>query len=775
MSRLTAKDFDPAVMKLFDQYVHGQLSRRDFISSAGKYAVGGATGASLLAVLAPSFAAPVVAPADARIKISSQEFPSPTGNGTVRAYVAEPAKAAGKLPVVLVVHENRGLNPHIEDIARRLALDGFIAVAPDALFSLGGYPGNVGAPVPVTPVVPVAAPAAGGYRGRTSPGIAHGIDPMVPDVPGTVLSPAEEIAYQKWRATMPARLQETRDYDLKGFWKKNPNFSLDAPGQHMTDEFKLPTHDTFSNESKYYNPETARYGGRWIDRGNDTWDFVPNDPSHKRAIREVGGERVSVPDEPAGAPGLTKPGNADAGATPTSGDPAADNIRKQGGVDRQKAEADIAKADRDAQIAQQRDEDQRLIDADFQERRAAAQQRLDAATSKFEQESHLVDPRLRPGEMTKARLSVIFGGLGAAQRSAGGGSSTNEALQQIQKKWDDDTARQKANIDTMHDKVLLARTGLKDVDEARSALTAAADARALAQYNAAIKFGEAKLKRLGIPQAEIDTDQRLLTLKAARAQAALKAQEEQDKHNLVQARIALLRHKAAGGSGGGPSRKEDEAIQKQVSEYERRTEGKGINVRGKVDTISGIQALRQQLRDAKESGDGGKMRAAAIAVQEKAGNLLSGGKTTNFQGHLIESPKTLQDTIQEQIGKFTGNPTAGKAYMKSLEDLLNTVEGPHLEDVDRARQEDVDRLLGPGGVARTEKAKANAMNLIASRYRAVRNPDGTPRYEEGKAGADPKGDDMLEQAKAAIKPNSGATPKQRANAAAYIKRRLGAR
>jgi carboxymethylenebutenolidase len=142
MPRLTASDFDPEVLRLFDQYVHGQITRRGFLASAGKYAVGGATAASLLTALSPSFAAQVVAPEDARIKARYIEYPSPQGYGAARGYLVEPARLAGKAPTVLVVHENRGLNPHIEDIARRLALDGFIAFAPDALFPLGGYPGD---------------------------------------------------------------------------------------------------------------------------------------------------------------------------------------------------------------------------------------------------------------------------------------------------------------------------------------------------------------------------------------------------------------------------------------------------------------------------------------------------------------------------------------------------------------------------------------------------------------------------------------------------------
>ncbi|MGX4642847.1 dienelactone hydrolase family protein [Massilia sp. SYSU DXS3249] len=140
MTRLTAHDFDPEVLQLFDGYVHGRLSRREFLAGASRYAVGGLTAAGLLAQLSPSFAAPLVLPDDSRLKTSRVQFPSPKGYGTVSGYLALPAHARGKLPAILVVHENRGLNPHIEDVTRRLALEGFMAYAPDALHPLGGYP-----------------------------------------------------------------------------------------------------------------------------------------------------------------------------------------------------------------------------------------------------------------------------------------------------------------------------------------------------------------------------------------------------------------------------------------------------------------------------------------------------------------------------------------------------------------------------------------------------------------------------------------------------------
>jgi len=143
MPRLTSADFAPEVLKLFDQYVHGGISRRGFLDSAGKYAVGGMTAVGLLEALSPNFAqAQQVKPTDARIVASTLAFDSPQGYGKASGYLVKPAQAAGPLPAVLVIHENRGLNPHIEDIARRLALAGFVAFAPDALFSLGGYPGD---------------------------------------------------------------------------------------------------------------------------------------------------------------------------------------------------------------------------------------------------------------------------------------------------------------------------------------------------------------------------------------------------------------------------------------------------------------------------------------------------------------------------------------------------------------------------------------------------------------------------------------------------------
>jgi carboxymethylenebutenolidase len=142
---LEANQFPRPVLGLFDRYVHGQIDRRAFLEQAAVYATATMSAGAMLAALRPDFAhGQTIDAKDARIAISGIDIPSHQGSGTIRAYVAKPAGvAAGKrLPVILVAHENRGLNPHIEDIARRLAVAGYIAVAPDALTALGGYPGD---------------------------------------------------------------------------------------------------------------------------------------------------------------------------------------------------------------------------------------------------------------------------------------------------------------------------------------------------------------------------------------------------------------------------------------------------------------------------------------------------------------------------------------------------------------------------------------------------------------------------------------------------------
>ena len=143
MNRMTAKDFDQELLDLYDFYAHGKISKREFLDKAGKFAVGGVTAMALLSMLSPNYAmAEQVSFNDPDIVPEYITYPSPNGHGEVRGYQVKPANATGPLPAVLVIHENRGLNPYIEDVARRVAKAGFLALAPDGLTSVGGYPGN---------------------------------------------------------------------------------------------------------------------------------------------------------------------------------------------------------------------------------------------------------------------------------------------------------------------------------------------------------------------------------------------------------------------------------------------------------------------------------------------------------------------------------------------------------------------------------------------------------------------------------------------------------
>lgn len=142
-SRKQAHEFDQELLDLYDYYVHGQIDRRGFLSRAAKFAVGGLTAVALLDLLSPQYAlAEQVRADDPRVVSEYRKFPSPDGSGEGRGLLVRPKDAKGKRPTVLVIHENRGLNPYIEDVARRLATQGFIAFAPDALYPLGGYPGT---------------------------------------------------------------------------------------------------------------------------------------------------------------------------------------------------------------------------------------------------------------------------------------------------------------------------------------------------------------------------------------------------------------------------------------------------------------------------------------------------------------------------------------------------------------------------------------------------------------------------------------------------------
>jgi len=143
MNRPPASQFDQELLDLYDDYAHSRIGRRDFLDRAAKFAAGGLTAAALLEILSPNYAwATQIPKDDPRLKTETAEYDSPKGAGKMKGYLAKPAATTGKHPGVIVVHENRGLNPYIEDVVRRVAVEGYLAFGPDALTPLGGYPGD---------------------------------------------------------------------------------------------------------------------------------------------------------------------------------------------------------------------------------------------------------------------------------------------------------------------------------------------------------------------------------------------------------------------------------------------------------------------------------------------------------------------------------------------------------------------------------------------------------------------------------------------------------
>lgn len=265
-----------------------------------------------------------------------------------------------------------------------------------------------------------------------------------------------------------------------------------------------------------------------------------------------------APDELDKIAAMAAPSVVPAGPVPGAGViPGGEEVAKaQGIVDTEKAKANEATAQQIAAIAKEADEDARLERADYLERRKAAEADLGARTKAY-QDAKMVDPNTKRSGF-KSTLARIFGGLGAAFRSAGGGDSNNHVLAQMQQQWENDAEIQRANIAALRDQAVMARTRLGDVDEGRRSMMRDADARLLAKYDGALKQGEAQLKAQGVPQAQIDQDQRILALRAAQVAAKARSQKEDDQHALTQARIEAMKAKAArdrakaAGRGGGP-------------------------------------------------------------------------------------------------------------------------------------------------------------------------------------------------------------------------------
>jgi len=328
---------------------------------------------------------------------------------------------------------------------------------------------------------------------------------------------------------------------------------------------------------------------------------------------DVAPDLAAAPEEAPVAPDVTT------GLPPVQGTPAAaanaaeaEALAKRQGeedIERRRIEAETAR--RSAEAAREADEDARLSQADYLQRRQAAEQDLDAKTKAYET-TKLVDPRTK--NKGKAVLSVIFGGLGAAFRSAGGGDSSNHALTNLQKQWHDDTELQKANIAALKDSAVQARTRLGDVEEGRNRMRRDADARLASKYNLALRQGEQQLKDRGVSQAEIDADARILKLREGQAAARAKALQAEDQHALQQARIEQMKRK--GGTPGDLQTAQIRVMNARAAVLERKGKGGGGGGGARGGGVGGAD-VAQHLIDNPGDIPGAKRLAASKGVGSK--------------------------------------------------------------------------------------------------------------------------------------------------------------
>ena len=306
---------------------------------------------------------------------------------------------------------------------------------------------------------------------------------------------------------------------------------------------------------------------------------------------------------------------------------------QQGEQDAKKAAIEAATAKQMADDAKAADQEAALTQADYLQRRQQAEGELDARVKAYES-TKLTDPREKTNGL-KATLAVIFGGLGAAFRSAGGGDSHNTALTSLQKRWDDDTAIQKANIAALRDQSVMARTRVADIDEGRRRMQRDADARLVAKYNTALKQGESQLKNQGVPQAQIDADKRMLQLKEGRMKAEVQARKDEDAHALAQAHAAAL---ARRGTASTDSDAKTRLMNARAALLEKKAKGGGGKGGGAAHAEVGAE-VAQYLIDHPGDTPGARRLAAGRVDGKEFDKIVNQTKPTGEQSKAAEFGK----------------------------------------------------------------------------------------------------------------------------------------
>ena len=523
--------------------------------------------------------------------------------------------------------------------------------------------------------------------------------------------------------------------------------------------------------------------------------YIGEGPAAPVDLDAIATQAAPVPPEV--GPGATKMPK-DASLSPAA-------IDKQATLDKETATINAATAERTAQEAQHADENDRLAYADYLERRKAGEDALANAT-KAAQKAELVDPRSKtPG--WRSALAVIFGGLGAGLSAAGGGDATNRGLQTLTKKWDDDLELQKANIGRLKDNVAMARTGLRDMDDARQAMRTEANARTLGRYNLAIKQGEAQLRKLGVPAADIAADQRLAALRAARAKVEAQAIKDNDEHNLAVAKAKWYGSKsqrnAKGGGAAGAARAGATAdASADVTQYLIDHPGDvpgAQRLAGNLAREGKLKDPAKVVRDANTATKETESQATS-AQQGKAGlRAVDEIRKLNY----VPTREDIQRWMTNQRVVYAAEGGGAKGAIFTGLQFIPGVPQSEVEGLSPDAQQyfaNVRRLMEPlaraksgaaisatewtnfynqygpnskGGLAAAEAELRDRFKISGVAGRKI---DGSAAPEGGGKPAKAErpqmsDDEKLTEAKAAIKKDSGATDAQKRNAAAYIKSR----
>ncbi len=605
-----------------------------------------------------------------------------------------------------------------------------------------------------------------------------------PFVPSTQLSPDQETSYQAWKATLPQNLQSEDDYDLRGFYQKNPTFSAADPAQHMTDEFKLPNHKTFSDESRYYNAQTAPYGGHWTREGNNDV-FVPNDLSKKQKIVETPDEQDPTAVQP--AQGTTPPGPpslADLGPPPErpklTGDPTKDNqanlefgqklsdyqvalAKKQGEF---QAHADSIAKERATREA---DEERRVVaerqrqQQEFQARQAARQQQIDDAVK--EKQAAYTDLKNPEGQSFADKIgdaiAIALGAIGQGYMLKGHvAGAQNEGLNAVNKKIEQDHQRKVERLKAASDAVLEARYGFKDAADNQRAAMNDLDADRAAKYRLIAAEAQQQLQEQGVPPADIKTNALVLNAlqEAQKSTDQITAREEQRENErtkaeaenkLAQAHLDL----------GERQLKATEASRRDTA-YEHKREFE-------------LKDAEQRARDA-ERAEAAKDKATVGSVRQNAvlGNLAEAEKATKDIGEVpISSIQKLQTNTEQAKagehsatsgvvgnvltraarglglaarGQYDGIPEEDQKKITAANQVITHLtemqQGKNLETLEQYNQRY--NPYYPGLSVEEVRRREKALPGLVAEQRAIQDPNGvgTKRQEKAKPPEAQKGD-----------------------------------